>query len=44
VIETDPLTFIRLTTGRTFWAAEVRAGRVAASGNRADLTAQLPLL
>jgi hypothetical protein len=44
VIETDPLTFVRLATGRTFWADEVRAGRVAASGNRADLTAQLPLL
>jgi uncharacterized protein (TIGR03083 family) len=44
VIETDAVTFLRLATGRTPWSDEVAAGRVAASGNRADLSGQLPLL
>jgi hypothetical protein len=44
VVETDPVTFLRLSTGRTGWADAVAAGQVAASGNRADLSAQLPLL
>jgi uncharacterized protein (TIGR03083 family) len=44
VVETDPVTFVRLGTGRASWAEEVAAGRVAASGNRADLSRQLPLL
>jgi uncharacterized SCP-like protein len=44
VIETDPLTFLRLASGRQAWADAVGAGSVSASGNRADLTAQLPLL
>ena len=44
VVETDPVTFVRLATGRADWATEVAAGRVAASGHRADLSGQLPLL
>ena len=44
VIETDPVTFLRLTTGRTVWADAVGAGLVHASGLRADLTPVLPLL
>ncbi|MDT9691805.1 sterol carrier family protein [Streptomyces sp. P9(2023)] len=44
VVETDPLTWIRLATGRTGWAEELDAARVGASGERADLTALLPLM
>ncbi|MVO90669.1 maleylpyruvate isomerase family mycothiol-dependent enzyme [Streptomyces sp. p1417] len=44
VVETDPLTWIRLATGRTTWAAEREAARVSASGERADLTALLPIM
>ena len=44
VIETDPLTWIRLATGRLDWAEAVRSGAVRASGPRADLAAHLPLL
>jgi uncharacterized protein (TIGR03083 family) len=44
VVETDPLTFLRLATGRMEWTEAVRTGLVRASGNRADLSAQLPLL
>lgn len=44
VVETDGLTFIRLATGRQDWAGAVDAGLVRASGNRADLSMQLPLL
>ena len=43
VIETDPLTWIRLATGRLDWAGAVRSGAVHASGPRADLAAYLPL-
>ncbi|MFD4371603.1 sterol carrier family protein [Streptomyces sp. NPDC058486] len=44
VVETDPLTWIRLATGRTRWADELDAARIAASGERADLTGLLPLM
>ncbi|WP_327414857.1 maleylpyruvate isomerase family mycothiol-dependent enzyme [Streptomyces sp. NBC_01233] len=44
VVETDPLTWIRLATGRTGWAEELDAARVSASGERADLSALLPLM
>ena len=43
VVETDPLTWIRLAAGRLDWADAVRAGTVHASGPRADLAAYLPL-
>ncbi|MFJ5708833.1 sterol carrier family protein [Streptomyces sp. NPDC093105] len=44
VVETDPLTWIRLATGRTGWAAERDAARIAASGERADLAGLLPVM
>jgi hypothetical protein len=43
VVETDPVTWIRLATGRLTWAAAVSAGRIQASGIRADLSPYLPL-
>jgi hypothetical protein len=44
VVETDPLTWIRLAAGRLGWAAAVGSGAVHASGPRADLAAYLPLI
>ncbi|MGR4881804.1 sterol carrier family protein [Streptomyces sp. LARHCF249] len=44
VVETDPLTWIRLATGRTDWAAALDEALVRASGERADLSALLPLM
>ncbi|MGH3300825.1 MAG: sterol carrier family protein [Streptosporangiaceae bacterium] len=43
VVETDPATWLALATGRLTWAAAVADGRVYASGQRADLSAYLPL-
>ncbi|MEU1849147.1 sterol carrier family protein [Streptomyces sp. NPDC019990] len=43
VVETDPLTWIRLATGRLSWAQALRDAHVSASGERADLSAHLPL-
>jgi hypothetical protein len=43
VVETDPLTWIRLATGRLGWAEAVGSGAVHASGPRADLAPYLPL-
>ncbi len=43
VIETDAATWIALATGELTWHEAERAGRVRASGERADLTAYLPL-
>ena len=43
VVETDPLTWIRLAAGRLGWADAVGSGAVQASGPRADLAAYLPL-
>jgi uncharacterized SCP-like protein len=44
VVETDPRTWLELATGTLTWPAAVEAGRIAASGNRADLSAHLPIL
>ncbi|MFG3662057.1 sterol carrier family protein [Streptomyces sp. NPDC047706] len=44
VIETDPLTWVRLATGRLTWADAVAGAKVSASGGRADLEKLLPLL
>lgn len=44
VIETDPLTWLRLATGRLEWAEAVAAGFIRASGIRADLTEYLPIV
>lgn len=38
VVETDPLTWIGLFSGRISWSEVVRDGRVYASGERADLS------
>ncbi|MBT2517899.1 hypothetical protein J7E29_10675 [Streptomyces sp. ISL-90] len=43
VIETDAATWLALATGALVWADARAAGRVHASGQRADLSAQLPL-
>lgn len=43
VVETDPVTWLALATGRLTWAAAREAGRVSASGERADLSPWLPL-
>ena len=43
VVETDPLTWIRLAAGRLDWADAVRSGAVQASGPRADLAPYLPI-
>jgi len=43
VVETDPLTWFRLATGRLGWASAVESGAVRASGARADLSSYLPL-
>lgn len=43
VIECDAATWLAMVTGQTTWADAVAAGKVAASGLRADLSALLPL-
>lgn len=43
VVELAPATWLALVTGRADWASEEAAGRVSASGLRADLSALLPL-
>jgi uncharacterized protein (TIGR03083 family) len=43
VVETDPLTWIRLAAGRQTWTDAVTSGSVHASGERADLGGWLPL-
>jgi hypothetical protein len=43
VIETDAATWLRLATGATTWADALADGAATASGNRADLSAYLPL-
>lgn len=43
VVETDAATWIDLATGAEAWPDAVAAGRIAASGTRADLAALLPL-
>jgi hypothetical protein len=43
-VETDPLTWVRLATGRLDWAAAVESAAVQASGPRADLADYLPVV
>ena len=43
VVETDPATWIALATGEERWVDAAAAGRIRASGIRADLTDVLPL-
>jgi len=44
VVEADPVTWLELATGRITWAEAAETGRVRASGERADLSALLPIL
>lgn len=44
VVETDPRTWLELATGRLQWTDAVAAGRVSASGTRADLSHWLPIV
>ena len=44
VVETDPVTWVRLATGRLGWADAVGSAAVHASGPRADLGDYLPLV
>lgn len=44
VVETDPLTWIRLATGRADWAEAVDSAALSASGERSDLRTYLPVL
>ncbi|MEV6526297.1 sterol carrier family protein [Longispora sp. NPDC051575] len=44
VIETDVPTWLALARGELDWAVAVAAGRVRASGSRADLSEYLPLV
>ncbi len=43
VVETDAATWLALATGALPWADAVAAARVAASGDRSDLSSVLPL-
>ncbi|MER1997131.1 MAG: sterol carrier family protein [Arthrobacter sp.] len=43
VVETDAATWLGLVTGNLAWAEAVAAGKVSASGLRADLSECLPL-
>jgi hypothetical protein len=44
VVETDPLTWLKLATGRLSWATATGSGAVHASGPRADLSDYLPVI
>jgi uncharacterized protein (TIGR03083 family) len=44
VVETDPLTWIRLASGRIEWQAALGDAKVSASGERADLSGLLPVM
>jgi len=44
VVETDPVTWVRLATGRLGWADAVGSAAVHASGPRSDLGDYLPLV
>lgn len=43
VVETDPLTWLRMATGRVSWGEAVSGHLVRASGARSDLSGHLPL-
>ena len=43
VVETDAATWIALATGAEEWTDAAAAGRILASGTRADISALLPL-
>jgi Bacterial SCP ortholog len=43
VVETDAETWVAIATGQLTWGDALAAGRIAASGQRADLSGHLPL-
>ncbi|MEV7231501.1 MULTISPECIES: sterol carrier family protein [Polymorphospora] len=43
VVETDPITWVRLATGRLAWSDATADGSVQLSGNRADISGYLPI-
>ncbi|HEY0697366.1 MAG TPA: sterol carrier family protein [Micromonospora sp.] len=43
VVEVDPLTWLRVATGRLPWAEAVDRGMIRMSGVRADISSYLPL-
>jgi uncharacterized SCP-like protein len=43
VVEADPLTFLRLATGRLTWDEAMRTGGLRASGVRSDLSHLFPI-
>jgi hypothetical protein len=43
VVETDPITWLLVATGRLTWNDAVGSGKVHASGTRTDLTPYMPL-
>jgi hypothetical protein len=43
VVETDPMTWLLLATGRLTWSDALRSGKVHASGIRTDISEYLPL-
>jgi hypothetical protein len=43
VVETDPMTWLLVATGRLSWPDAVRSGKVRASGIRTDLAEWLPV-
>jgi uncharacterized protein (TIGR03083 family) len=44
VVEVEPVAWIELATGRLVWSDALADGRIAASGDRADLSPYLPVL
>jgi hypothetical protein len=44
VVETDPMTWLLLATGRLSWSDAVRSGKVHASGIRTDISEYLPVI
>jgi hypothetical protein len=44
VVETDAATWIELAAGGLTWSDALAQGRIAASGERADLAPHLPLV
>jgi hypothetical protein len=44
VVETDPLTWVRLASGDLAWSEAAGSGVLQASGIRSDLSSHLPLI
>jgi putative sterol carrier protein len=43
VVETDPMTWLLVATGRLDWPTAVASGKINASGIRTDLSEYLPV-